>query len=160
MPCDVIFFVARPIQYSYFYNGHFSLRWLTLAAKLLKWHQIQTAKLLTRSKDLLENLSFKFLCVVIFLRCPPNATFLVLRCSILKQMITPGNQTSQITLNLSWNKETLSIFKCNFLKLSLKLLCNVSCTSLPDQSNCFSLTLVNFSQMSSPGSETFQILLY
>ena len=50
-------------------------------------------------------------------------------------MITPGNHTSQMAQNLSWNKETLSVFKCHFQELSLKLLCNVSCTSLLDKTN-------------------------
>ena len=44
------------IRHFLFYNGHFSLRWLTLAAKVLKSHQIQTKNLYLDPKSLYETL--------------------------------------------------------------------------------------------------------
>ena len=74
--------------------------------------------------------------------------FLLLRWPIFNKTITPGNQTSQITPNICWNKKTWSIIKGHFEELSLKLLYNVSCTSLPDQSNFLRFTIASFNLMS------------
>ena len=52
------------------------------------------------------------------------------------------------------NKKTWSIFKDHFQELNLKLLCNASCTSLPNQSNFVDFTKANFSLISTPGSKT------
>ena len=78
--------VDQPIRHSLFYNGHFSLRWLPLAAKLLKSHQIQTKNTLTRRKDLSENLSLKLLYNVNFPFLPGKSDFLALQCPIFNQM--------------------------------------------------------------------------
>ena len=56
-------------------------------------------KPLTRSKDLLENLSLKLFCTSFFRRCPTNLTFLALQCLIFNQISTHGSQTYQITSN-------------------------------------------------------------
>ena len=55
-----------------------------------------------------------------------------------------GNLTTfKTTSNLGWNKETLSIFKGHFQEL-MKLLRNISSTSLPNQSYFLGFTIASF----------------
>ena len=71
-------------------------------------------------------------------------------------MIISGSQL--IKLHQA-EKKTLSIFQILLEELSLKLLYNVLCTSLPDQSYIIYFTAVNFSWMISHVSKTSQIFL-
>ena len=57
-------------------------------------------------------------------------------------------------------KKKKSIFQILFEELSLKLLCNVICKSLPDQSHILWLAIGNFSRIVIPGSQISKILLY
>ena len=96
-------------------------------------------KPLPRSKDLMKNLSFKFLCDVIFSSLPGQCDVPSFNIANFNYLVSPGNQTSQITPN--GNKNALISSSDLSENSTLKLLCNVFFLSLHSQSNIPCVTI-------------------
>lgn len=128
------------------------------------------------SQGILEKLSWKLLSDVVFPSLPANPPILVLE-NLLKILVSSCRLTSFSRCCLAnpmflllrwpiyrikpnWNKKKISIFQILFEELSLKLLCNVICKSLPDQSHVLWLAIGNFSRIATPGNQISKILLY
>ena len=140
--------VARPMWHSLFYNGHFSLRWVPMEAKLLKLHQTEKNPFKLYLKTF-EKILFWSCCVTsLFRHCPANLTFLALQCPIFNQMSTHGSQTFQIKPN--WTKKPLTRSKDLSENLSCKLLCDVVFPSFRFQSHIPCFTMPNFQSVEYP----------
>ena len=147
-------FVALQVRHSLFYNVQFPFRLVILTEKLFN-HTKLKLKFLKANWELLENLNFNLFSHVIFPLLPGQSGHL--RWPIFNKLFTPGSQGHWLTPG--WKKKTLSEYQILFEELSLKLLCNVICTSLPSQSHTICFIIVKFGWIATPGCQTFQILL-
>ena len=120
--------LARPIWYSLFYNGYFPLRWFNLIFLITpNWNK----KALTRSKDLLENLSLELLRDVIVPSLSGQFDIHYFKMSNFQSDEYPWKPNFSNHIRFKVNPLTRS--KNLSENLSLKFLCDVIFLSLPGQ---------------------------
>ena len=91
-----------PTRHSLFYKGQFWIRWVLMADKLLKSHQIEIKYLYLYPENFSKILAWSCCLILFSCRCSVNPSFLVTQSSIYNYLSTPDRQTSQITLNWKW----------------------------------------------------------
>ena len=155
--------VSRAIWHCLLYNVQFSIRGVPMEAKLVKLNPNWNEKPLTRSKNLLENLSLKLLCDVVFPSLPGQSDILTFCQS---DNLLYNVQFSIRGVHMETKFLQLHQIKTRNIQLDPKTFQNILlwswCLTLffcrcPANLTFFALQCPIFNQMSTHGSQTSQI---